>query len=171
MKLSIILSTILNTFATGTPNLCDDVYRDPAGSPYTDLLGQTLSRYCEWTGPDVPVWGGDVCCMIDGDGASCSKPHSNGRCRQGLKMYCEYAQVVPGGGVVCYQPFPSMCDFGLCVKPPEVPPPGEPIHAACCSEGGVCQLIDESQVYQCQGYFLGCEHGTLYEDGTVECWD
>jgi hypothetical protein len=171
MKLSIILTTILNTFATGTPNLCDDVYLSPTGSPYTDLLGQMLPRYCEWTGPDAPVWDADVCCKVADDGADCSPTDSNGRCWSGLKMYCEYGELVAGGGVVCYQPFPSMCDSGLCVQPPDVPPPGLPIHAACCSAGGVCQLIYDEQVGECQGYYLACEHGTLHEDGTVECYD
>ena len=64
MSLSIILTTILSNFATSSPNLCDDVYVDTDGSPYTDSIGQMLSRYCVWTGPDAPVWDADVCCTI-----------------------------------------------------------------------------------------------------------
>ena len=55
MKLSIILTTILSTFATTSPDLCDDVFLNAAGDPVTDLVRQTLSRFCKWTGPDVPI--------------------------------------------------------------------------------------------------------------------
>jgi hypothetical protein len=172
MTLSIILlTTVLNNFASRTPNLCDDVYLDSNGSAYTDWLGQTLSRYCAWTGPDAAVWDANVCCTIDDDGASCSPTDVNGRCWSGLKMYCEYGAAVSGGGVVCYQPFPSMCDSGLCVQAPDVPPPGLAIYLACCGESGICQLIYDEQMGQCQGYFLACEFGALHDDGTVDCYD
>lgn len=171
MQLSIALTTIFTAIVTTVPNLCDDVYLDPAGLPYTDWIGQTLSRYCQWAGPDVPVWDKNVCCTIDDDGAHCSRTDPRDRCRTGLKMYCEYGAAVPGGGVICYQPFPSMCDAGFCVAPPEVPPPPQPIHVGCCSTGGVCQLIEAEQIFDCQGYLLACYFGELHDDGTVQCYD
>jgi hypothetical protein len=75
VKLSIILSTLLSTFATGgSPDLCDDVFLDAAGDPITDLVGQTLSRFCKWTGPDVPAWDANVCCTFADDAAPVPGP-------------------------------------------------------------------------------------------------
>ncbi len=178
MKLSIILSTILSTFATTTsaPNLCDYVYLDASGDPVTDLVGQSLSRYCEWTGPDAPVWDANVCCTIDHDGAACSRTSSTGRCATGTKkMYCEHGAAVPGGGVICYQPFPSMCDAGLCVEAPEIIPEAQlaPVYLACCGSGsdGPCHLVDTDTVFECEGQLLACEYGMSNPDGSVQCFD
>jgi hypothetical protein len=172
MKLSIILSTLLSNFATNTPNLCDIVYTDAAGSPYTDSAGRSLARYCEWTGPDAPVWDADVCCDIDEDGAACTVPDAVGRCRVGERYFCEYGAAL-SSGVVCYQPFPSMCDEGLCLEAPDVPPPGQAI-LACCGAGGGCQLLPEELILSCHengGTFLSCENGIENANGTVDCWD
>ncbi len=175
MTLSIILTTLLNTFAT-TPDLCDDVYLDAAGDPYTDSIGQTLPRYCKWTGPDAPLWDADVCCTIDDDGAHCSQPSVAGRCGIGFKMYCEYAEEVPGGGVICYRPFPSMCEAGFCTEAEE-PGYGQQPQAdliGCCGAGGACQAIVADQVWDCEGgggTLLFCFDGVTNIDGTIDCWD
>jgi hypothetical protein len=175
MKFAILLNTLLNSFATVAPNLCADVYVDAAGDPYTDVIGQTLSRYCAWTGPDAPVWDANVCCTIDGDGAHCSVPDKNGRCVIGYRMYCEYAAAVPGGGVVCYQPFPSMCDAGFCIEaPPNMPPAPQASLLGCCNDGGACQPIVAAQIWDCEGgggTLLSCFNGVTNADGTMDCWD
>jgi hypothetical protein len=172
MQLSIILSTLLSNFATSAPNLCDIVYTDAAGSPYTDSVGQALARYCKWAGPDAPVWDANVCCEIDQDGARCTVPDTNGRCGVGDRYFCEYGARV-AGGVVCYQAFPSMCDEGLCVQAPDVPPPNQAM-LACCGAGGACQTISEELILTCDengGTFLSCENGVENVDGTLDCWD
>lgn len=172
MQLSIILSTLLSNFATTTPNLCDIVYTDAAGSPYTDTTGQSLARYCKWTGPQAPVWDANICCDIDEDGATCAVPDTTGRCGVGEKVYCEYGARV-AGGVICYQPLPGMCDAGLCLEVAEVPPPGLAM-LACCGAGGACQPLSEDLIVACLengGTFLSCENGVENIDGTMECWD
>jgi hypothetical protein len=175
MKLSIILSTFLSTFATTTtaPNLCDDVFLDASDNPVTDLVGQTLSRYCEWTGPDAPVWDADVCCTIDHDGAACSRPSATGHCMTGTKkMYCEHGAATPLGGVTCYQPFPSMCDAGLCIEAPDLIPEaqmGEGV--VCCTPGGACVYVHNNDVASCYGELLACNYGISNADGTVDCVD
>ncbi len=176
MKLSIILSTILSNFATtaSVPNLCDYVHLDASGDPVTDLVGQTLSRYCVWTGPDAPVWDDHVCCTIDDDGAACSRTNTAGRCASGTKkMYCDYGAAVAGGGVVCYQPLPSMCDAGLCIDAPEVIPVAQlaPSYVACCITGGPCHMVDVNTVFDCEGQLLACGYGMSNPDGSVECFD
>jgi len=173
MELPIIVTTLLSIFATGTPNLCDDVYLNPAtGAPFTDSVGQTLARYCEWAGPDAPVWDANVCCKIDDYGAHCSRPDRKGRCRTGFAMYCEHGALMRDGSVVCYQPLPSMCDLGFCIQPPDVPPPGHAIYGACCSEGGACQLVTPENTFDCpDGQYVSCTFGAQNEDGTVECYD
>ena len=39
--------------------------------------------------------------------------------------------LLSGGGVVCFQPFPSMCDAGLCVEAPSELPPTQAMTMAC----------------------------------------
>ncbi|MFO7568080.1 MAG: hypothetical protein R6X02_35895 [Enhygromyxa sp.] len=171
MFISTIL--ILTTLTTGTPNLCDDVYINPAtGRPYTDSVGQTLARFCEWTGPDAPIWNADVCCTIDDYGAQCTRPDRKGRCRTGLKLYCKYGDVMRDGSVECYQPLRDMCDLGLCIQQPDLPPPGLASYAGCCSSGGVCQLVTWENTFDCpDGLFVSCYYGHQNQDGTVECYD
>jgi hypothetical protein len=172
MKVSILLISILSNFATTAPNLCDHVYLDASGDPVTDLVGQTLSRYCEWTGPDAPVWDANVCCTIDADGAGCSRT-SKGRCPTGSKlMYCEHGAATPLGGVTCYQPFPSMCAAGFCAEAPDVPPlTGQMVEfIGCCSSGGACQYVQQSEGWECQGELLSCDHGVTNADGSIECF-
>jgi hypothetical protein len=171
VKLAIILSTILSTFATTAPDLCGDVFLNANGDPVTDLVGQTLARYCKWTGPDAPVWNANVCCTIDHAGAACSKTSSTGRCTTGTKkMYCEYGAALPNGGVTCYQPLPDACDAGLCVQAPEIIPIAQMSELSmCCSAGGACQYVHADNVEDCQGQILFCAHGSVDNDGNVEC--
>lgn len=137
-----------------------------------DLVGQTLSRYCEWTGPDAPVWDADVCCTIDDDGAACAPTSSTGRCMSGTKqMYCEHGAAVPGGGVVCYQPFPSMCDAGRCVAPPPIMPEAKTSsYVACCTAAGPCHLVEPETGLDCDGQLFSCGYGMSNPDGSVECF-
>jgi hypothetical protein len=173
MTLSIILASILSNFATNAPNLCDDVYLDASGDPVTDLVGQTLSRYCAWTGPDAPVWDANVCCTIDADGAACSQT-AKSRCPTGSKlMYCEHGAATPLGGVTCYQPFPGMCDAGLCVEAPDSPPATAQMveFIVCCGSGGACQYVQQGEGWDCQGELLACEYGITEANGSVVCFD
>ncbi|HLT40386.1 MAG TPA: hypothetical protein VK034_29105 [Enhygromyxa sp.] len=169
MQLTAILTTILQFFAT-SPDLCADVYVDANGDPYTDSIGQTLSRYCQWTGFEAPVLNSDVCCSIDHDGAACSLPDSNGRCQFGSRMFCRYGKATRLG-VVCYQPFPSACRAGYCVQPPEVPPPTH-ANLACCN--GSCFEIDPDSIPDCKGSggtLLWCYDGVSNADGSITCFD
>lgn len=170
MTLSLSITALLNLFVA-SPDLCADVYLDPAGAPYTDSVGHTLSRYCQWTGPDVPVWNSAVCCMVDSDGAQCSRPGRNGRCVAGLRMSCKYGEALSGGGVVCYQPFPDACERGYCGRAPTtVAALPQESYMGCCSTGGVCQLVTGTTIDDCDGDFILCDHGFQNEDGTVECY-
>jgi hypothetical protein len=172
VKLSIILSTLLSTFSTTTvPDLCDYVYLDASGEPITDSVGQTLSRFCKWTGPDAPVWNANVCCTFDADGAACTRTNSRGSCSTGKRHYCEHGEAVTGGGVVCYQPLPSMCGAGLCVEAPPIIPEAQmsSTYIACCD--GPCHLIDVEAIFDCEGEILACNYGMSNADGSVECWD
>ena len=173
MVITTLLSTLLSTFATPVPNLCDAVILDTSGDPVTDSVGQTLSRYCQWMGPDAPVWDANVCCSIDDDAAACSTIRTDGRCPSGTKVhYCEHGAADALGGVTCYQPLPSMCDLGLCVEAPEIPLVAtlEGV-VACCSPGGACQIVPTHEAaLDCQGDFLACNYGAQNADGSVECY-
>jgi hypothetical protein len=173
MQISIILTTLLNTFAT-SPNLCAEVYLDANGDRITDAAGQTFSRYCEWTGPASPVLDADVCCVFDGDDASCTPPDRYGRCRVGSKMYCEYGEVTRAG-VLCYQPFPSICDFGYCAGDVAPPDSGGLEGGLCCWGNGTCTELETSaDSVACVdngGYAGYCIDGVQNEDGTTTCFD
>jgi hypothetical protein len=173
MQLITILTTIL---LTTNPDLCGYVYVDENGQPYTDAAGQTLSRFCEWAGPDAPVLDLDVCCTISGDDARCSLPNRRGHCSTGSRAYyCEYGEATSKGEVVCYQPFLSACELGFCV---DVQPPGSgPLEDTLCCWGGtgVCTEIETHQhSYDCTtggGYVTFCKSGAQNADGTVDCFD
>lgn len=174
MELSIILTTIVINAVTWTPDLCADVYRDASGAPYTDAIGQTWSRFCEWTGPSAPVLDLDVCCALRGDNARCRLPDQYGRCSTGSKYYCEHGEVMSTGAVVCYQPFPSVCEFGFCED--VLPPDGGPIedHLCCWGDGACTEIVsvdDWVSCYDLGGYTGWCKNGATKEDGTVECFE
>lgn len=172
MVITTLLSTLLSTFATSSPNLCDDVFRDALGNPVTDAVGQTLSRYCAWTGPDAPIWDADVCCSFDDDAAACSVAPA-GHCPTGQKrMYCEHGVADALGGVTCLQPLPDACEAGMCIQAPEQPPVVQKSHMTmCCSPGGVCMYIPYGASFDCQGQILWCGHGYVEASGLAECWD
>lgn len=171
MELLFVFASVVNLFAP-TPDLCADVHLDPAGAPYTDSIGQTLSRYCEWTGPDAPVWDDDVCCTVNRAGARCSATTSNGACQVGLRMYCEYGEALPNGRVTCYQPFPDACEAGFCGNAPTaVAAPAQESQIGCCSAGGACQVATTDDLDQCQGQWVSCYWGASNDDGTVDCYD
>jgi hypothetical protein len=113
MKLAIILSAVLSTFATITPDLCDDVFLDTSGEPIMDLVGQTLSRHCKWTGPDAPTWNADVCCSFSDNAAHCTPTDTRGRCPSSKsKRYCEHGSVASDGTVTCSRSATSACMLG-----------------------------------------------------------
>jgi hypothetical protein len=169
MQLSIILVTLLNHFTT-SPDLCAEPYLGVTGEPFTDSIGQTLSRYCQWTGPNVPVLDSDVCCVLDEDSAACTLPNRYGRCSVGVKRYCKYGQA-SSAGVVCYQPFQDACQAGFCVQMPEVPPPVQ-ADLACCNGGG-CVPIATQELDECEetGTITWCSDGVTNDDGTITCFD
>jgi hypothetical protein len=171
VKLSIILFTLFSTFATdSSPDLCDDVFLDASGNPLTDLVGQTLSRFCKWTGPDAPVWDADVCCTFADDAAKCSATDTRGRCPSGTaKRYCEHGSLGADGRVTCYQPFPDACEAGWCIEAPELIPEAQMAPMVlCCGGGGACQYVHLDQVDDFQGELLACFYAIQHE-GWVEC--
>lgn len=172
MKLPII-TTLLQLFAP-SPDLCAEPYLDITGTPCTDSIGQTLSRYCEWSGPDVPVLDRDVCCSFAGDSAACWLPASGSGCASGsVARYCEYGDVLTEGAVVCYQPFPSACDLGHCVNAPAQPPDVQ-ADLICCNAGGCRELAVNVQAWDCEdngGIVSWCADGFSNVDGTVTCFD
>jgi hypothetical protein len=171
VKLSIILSTLLSTFATTAPDLCDDVFLDASGAPVTDLVGQTLSRFCKWTGPDVPAWDADVCCTFADDAAQCTRTDTRGRCPSGTaKRYCEHGSLGADDRVTCYQPFPDACEAGWCIEAPEIIPEAQmsDMILCCGGAGGACQYVPWGQETDCQGDLLACYYAIQHE-GWVEC--
>jgi hypothetical protein len=173
MKLSIVLATLLSTFATTVPDLCDVVFLDANGDPVTDTVGQTLARFCEWKGPDVPVWNANVCCTFSNDAAHCTRTNARGRCPTGTATkYCEFGQLAADGSVSCFQPFPDACQAGWCIEPPQTIPEAQMSDMImCCSAGGACQYVLQDNPENCQGKLLACDHGWVDNDGNIECYD
>ena len=154
-------------FANNAPDLCADLYLDDNGEPLTDAEGRTLSRFCEPSGPNPPVWGEDICCNIGTDGADCA-PAVMGRCLSGAHMWCEYGEEI-GGKVSCYNPFPDTCDEGYCEA--ELIPGLEGLASEflCCFGTNICYGWPSHK--GCEGELSVCLYGATNEDGTVTCFD
>ena len=167
----IVLITLLvpsSAFAS-PPDLCEqDVLLDETGQPMTDSQGVTLSRYCEWAGPDVPVWADTMCCSLGAAGATCSVTSERGRCATGLDAYyCEYGEQTVGG-FVCYESFPSACETGSCsgVQSPEA----GPLEGVICCSYGACVSWEDEDAGDCGGFYTWCNIGYSKEDGTIDCY-
>ena len=175
MTITIVLTmALLHSISafSSTPDLCTDPLLDISGAPLTDSSGQTLSRHCQWTGPDAPLWDGAVCCDIDtADTASCMAPNERGQCSDGASAYCEYGKESNTGDVICYQPLPSACDQQPCGGADKTP--NETQADVLCCENGDCWEFDwENAAWSdCLGYFSWCSSGFLNEDGSVDCYD
>ena len=167
MKTPVLFSILISTFLGPAPDLCEDPLLDPSGAPISDSSGQTLSRYCEWTGPDAPRLDANICCTIEDSTARCELANSRGYCGAGARLFCEYGAVDDDGVVSCARAYPDACDEGLCVAGPAGEP--EPYEVLCCSPGGVCVGVTLETIDDCVGSFVGCDHGIENTDGTVEC--
>ena len=173
VAIATVLFALLSTSpTTHSPELCDLVLTDADGTPYSDSKGQGLPLYCEWTGPDVSVWGADICCDIDAGTAACIPLSSRGTCRASERFYCEYGERTATGGVICQEPFPSMCDQGLCIDVPELAPVTAAVDGVvCCTPGGACTSSDPNSLQgNCPGDYLACPYGIQNEDGTIDCF-
>ncbi|EDM74988.1 hypothetical protein PPSIR1_19057 [Plesiocystis pacifica SIR-1] len=161
----LLLTTLEASTAPLAPDLCADVYLKSNGDPVTDLVGQTVSRFCGWTGPAAPVWGTDLCCAIDGQHANCGPTSSAGRCGSGMKMFCEYGELLEDGTVACYQPFPAapIENGGNYAGVPLVE------DELLCCQNGDCYEWEVELLGDCEGTIGWCWWGYLNEDGTVDC--
>jgi hypothetical protein len=159
------------TAGAAPPDLCEDVFLDPAGNPITDVDGTMLARFCEWTDTSAPVWGQDMCCSISATAATCKPATATGRCLAGLKMWCEYGEQI-GSFVHCYQPLPDACAEGLCIAPPPAAPVGD-VEVMCCTAPGVCHAVSTTPPPStpCPGQYVLCHSPFTNTDGTVGCGD
>ena len=154
------------------PDLCDEPVYSVTGVIYSDLFGQTISRFCK-PRIDPPVLEREVCCSI-GASASCKFPTSVGRCTSGMKFWCEYGEQI-GSAAVCYQDGPDMCDLGFCsTNYVDGSTPFYDTSWVCCDEDGNCTYVGESGMTppagaSCAGSFTICSQGSTNEDGTVNC--
>ena len=174
----VILVTLLlvsSSVFANPPDLCEqDLYLDNDGDPLTDSQGVTLSRDCQWAGPDVPVWADSVCCSPgtdDQEGALCSAAdgETKNRCASGTdEYYCKYGELTLEG-FVCYQSFPSACELGACSA--VLAPDGGPQEDVICCIGGICYPWDDKNYEDCGGVYTWCNSGYSKVDGTVECFD
>ena len=173
MNNTVLLPSLLLFNPNGSPDLCAEPLLGPDGLGISDSTGRYLSRYCEWSGPDVPVWDDDLCCTASPSTLTCTASGTRDEaCRSGARYYCEYGERTPTGEVVCYQPWPSACDAGLCVDPPADGPPIVAVTplVLCCYSNGECVWAGYSSG-ECEGEILHCFWGMTNEDGTAECFE
>jgi hypothetical protein len=160
------------TASASLPDLCDDVFLDPAsGAPLHDLNGFMLSRFCEWIAEDAaPVWADNVCCTVGTATATCTPTTAVGRCTAGIKMWCDYAAVDDNGKVTCYQPWADACDGGFC----SVASPGTTLRDTeplCCQGEDDCTVVNMNVVVPCGGFYVMCESPFTNSDGSIGCAD
>lgn len=158
------------------PDLCAEPVRAANGEPYTDDYGQTISRFCD-PRIDPPVLDKEVCCSI-GTTASCKLPDSVGRCKTGMKFWCEYGQwFATTRAVECYQDGPDACEAGLCQPVESYTGTGTIFDDSswlCCDlDALVCEYVGEGGAeppsVTCAGTLTTCNWGATNEDGTVSC--
>ncbi len=150
-----------------TSDLCADVRIGPDGSPITDSYGQTISRFCELTGPTPPVWAADVCCTFgSADDARCKPPTARG-CSVGATMWCEYGEMT-GAEVTCYQPFQDTCEAGFCDV--ATPTPDVTADLLCCYGTNICYEWGDNWE-SCEGMLSFCLAGESHPDGSTTCHD
>ena len=165
----ILLSSLL--LAPLAPDLCDDVYLNADNEPITDAYGTTLSRFCEWTGPDAPVWDDDLCCTTGAVGAECTPATLESSCPTGKRMYCEYGELLADSSVVCYQPFPATCESSCGEPAATIQAPDYIQETLLCCYNGNCYDFSPALGDTCPGELSWCYWGYLLEDGTVDCYD
>lgn len=156
--------------SASSPDLCDDVHLDSAGSPIVDSTGMPVARFCEATNElDAVAWDDDVCCTI-GTTASCAATDPNGRCTTGAKFYCEFGVLDLAGVVTCQQPWPDACVAGFCsVAPPgSTPADTQPL---CCIAEDECTVVDLDAPMTCAGDWVHCEAPFTQASGWVGCSD
>ncbi|MFV8754942.1 hypothetical protein ACNOYE_30710 [Nannocystaceae bacterium ST9] len=144
---------------TGSWNAHATTYRD---------LCSSVPGECEYTGPDAPVLGVNVCWSRS---TSTSTLMTGATCPTGGWPYTvKYGLVDPLSGVVTgFVPLDDACSRpGLC-SPGYLAPPNTWTSAAMCCIDGVCWPWEF--VGGCAGEVLFCANGASNEDGTVECFD
>ena len=168
MLVHTLLTILTSSLLGAAPNLCDDAYLNAAGEPFADSTGRTLSRYCEWTGPEAPTLESNVCSITD-ESADCKLANLRGYCATGTRMWCERGDVDSSTGrVTCMQAFPSACEAGQCVQAPPDAPQGYH-QMLCCTVNG-CVAVEIGHT-GCEGTYLSCNWGMSLPDGTVECFE
>ena len=173
MNTTVLLSLLFISPSVAPPDLCDDGLLNSSGTERVDSRGQNLPVHCQWTGPDAPVWDDEVCCDLDSAGSACTLERSrDGSCQVGSVYYCEHGEPTSTGGFVCYQPYPSMCDAGLCVEAPTSAPPVVAVTPliSCCNAEGVCVWVGYNTT-DCEGELSYCHWAMTLLDGTVECFE
>lgn len=176
MTTSIVLLTLTLQLGPGSglPDLCaQEPLLDPTGQIITDAQGTALSRYCEWAGPDAPLWDDLACCSFDASGAACVSLGERDSCDAGsASYYCERGVELADGGLVCQQSFPSACEYSTCTEPGlELDAQDDVQEEVICCVCGICYPWDGQSSLDCEGTFTWCDDGYSTIEGTVECFD
>lgn len=134
-----------------------------AHAEYRDLCDST--KVCEYTGPNAPALGADVCLNATGQvrlkGSSpCALGSVPFHVRHG-EVYDAVQQLV-----IAYTPLANACSQGVCESMPDnVTLPLVNEEVICC-EGAICW-----PGLDCDGTLFWCEDGVSNEDGTVTCFE
>jgi hypothetical protein len=133
-------------------------------------LCTSVPAACEYTGPDAPWFGGEVCWSRE----TGVRPKGTGACPAGQwPYYLDYGEIVDPltSEVAGYVPLDWACSHpGLCT-PGYAPPGSGPQEQVLCCEWGVCVpaiLVPCNNDYS---IMVMCFDGVTNMDGTVECFE
>lgn len=158
-----IKSLILTSLAFLTLGLGLDSSTAPVQDRCAQLGTTGYPLYCSPTGPDGPLWEGEVCC----DGAKCIE-HEGTSCPDRMTTYqCELAELDAEGGVTCLFEVENYCDTHACPTAPQGYQPQPQGNAMCCYDGACYDTLGD----ECGGILYWCDDGVTNESGTVSCFD
>jgi hypothetical protein len=134
-------------------------------------LCTSVPAACEYTGPDAPWFGGEVCwSRTTGVHAK-----GTGECPSGQWPYhLDYGEIVDPitSEVAGYVPLDWACSHqGLC-EPGYAPPGEDSLAMVLCCDWGICTAF--SADFDCDGpgsQLLYCYDGVCNDDGTITCFE
>lgn len=127
---------------------------------------------CEYTGPNAPDWGSDVCWSSSAE--TMFPPDVAGGCPSGHSLYyAEHAEIVNevyGDMIAYYEVSTDACDVpGICVEGP--PPSGAETQLICCNAWGLCFPLADVLCNNRGDQRLICYNGVSNLDGSVTCFE
>lgn len=140
-----------------------------ASATYRDLCA-SVPAACEYTGPDAPALGADVCWST----STGVRLKGTGACPSGAwPYYLAYGEIVDPvtGAIAAYVPLDWACSHpGICEEG-DPPTSSDPQEQTLCCEFGFCVPVTEVPCDSQNSILVFCFDGVTNTDGSVTCFE